>query len=271
MSENYELGKKGKFGSFDFSKIKSGITREEMLAQKKEFAAIFDMIDTDKNSTLSRKELSLFMQKTDRDSDLTISEKEISELKRENNLNTKNLKEIFSEFLLEISGKMDASGVKEVKIVDDDIEVIKYENGVEEKIFADGKREILVKQDSKSLVQKYDSEGNLLEEIAEVTLEDGSRAISVVTYEKNIKKEIKTTCYNSEGEITKIETKTEGETTIEEFNGNIKTETYINHVENTSLITISVANELIYKKNATKEKTEESKYSPSIGELPDMI
>ena len=69
MPENLSLGKKGKYGEFDFSKIRSGIKKEELLKDvdpklKSVFEQILNEVDTNPNDNmLSRNELEAFFKK----------------------------------------------------------------------------------------------------------------------------------------------------------------------------------------------------------------
>ena len=66
MSENLSLGKKGQYGEIDFSKIRSGIKKDELLKDvdkklKPVFEQILNKIDSNPNDNmLSRSELEAF-------------------------------------------------------------------------------------------------------------------------------------------------------------------------------------------------------------------
>ena len=66
MSENLSLGKKGQYGEIDFSKIRSGIKKDELLKDvdkklKPVFEQILSKIDSNPNDNmLSRSELEAF-------------------------------------------------------------------------------------------------------------------------------------------------------------------------------------------------------------------
>ena len=68
MSDNLSLGKNGQFGNIDFSKIRSGIKKEELLEGidpklKSVFEKIINQIDTNPNDNmLSRSELQHFFE-----------------------------------------------------------------------------------------------------------------------------------------------------------------------------------------------------------------
>ena len=83
MSESLSLGQKGKFGDFDFSKIKSGIKKDELLKDiepkmKSVFEQVLNQIDANGDNTLTRNELIIFFNKI----------KELAAKKDDENLST---------------------------------------------------------------------------------------------------------------------------------------------------------------------------------------
>lgn len=176
------LGKNGKSGSIDFSKIKNGIKKEELLngvdsKLKSVFEQILNEIDTDSSDNmLSRKELEIFFNKI----------RELANKKDENNLSSGEAK----EYQLADGSKLGKKGKdalfallnklsdlsKEAKITknQDGSETNEYSDGRKETVFADGHKVVVTKNGKKAVTTTLDKDGNETEREETMESEDGS-------------------------------------------------------------------------------------------------
>lgn len=195
MSE-LSLGKNSKFGEIDFSKLKSGITKEDLnIEEGSVLASIFDSIDTNEEGEsqgkLDRKELNTFIAKIKDlcgDPDTTLSKREAKKFEINGERLGKNKKELL-KFLDKLSEL--TIGISEVKTTENS-EIIEYEDGRKEEIFSDGTKTLT---DKNGNITELDKDGNIIKTITE---KDGSKTITEFkdnkktkeTIENNGKKEI---------------------------------------------------------------------------------
>ena len=203
MANNISLGKNGKFGEIDFSKLKSGITKEDLgIKEGTVLDTIFDSINTNKNgqseNKLDRNELNEFIKKIrilcdpKSKGDTNLSEKESKKFQLNENetLGRKNKTELIN-FLSKLSELTD--GVKEVK-QHEKSELVTFEDGHTEEIFPDGKviTTVIDKAKGTKTVTTIDADGNekiekteSTEEGEVVTISQNGRTVSkTIDYKK---------------------------------------------------------------------------------------
>ena len=181
MTENLSLGKKGKSGEIDFSKIRSGIKKKELLEGvdpklKSVFEQIINKIDTNPDDNmLSREELQSFYEELEKLSkgDGNLSSRE----GRKYQLNGENIGRKGKDALFALLNKLTdlSKDVKEISretVNGQEIEVIKYNDNRTEKIFPDGSRIITVVNGKKTVSTSYDKDEKRREE--SVTEGDGT-------------------------------------------------------------------------------------------------
>ncbi len=201
MTELFATGKNGELCKIDFSKLKSGITKEELGIEKGSILeSIFDSINNNKEgdsaNKLDRNELNEFLKQildlAGKNKKLSMREAKHFELDEDNKLGKKNKAELFN-FLKKLSSLTDGiESIKENKT--NNSEVITYETDENctsktEEIFKDGSKIFTIKNQNKTVVSKEDKNGNITQE---VTTEDDNEF--VVDYENNVPiKGVKTT------------------------------------------------------------------------------
>ncbi len=183
MTNSYTLGKNGKFGEIDFSKLRSGITKEELGIQEGSVLdSIWKRIDTnqegDSKNKLDRQELNqlikIISELCGKDTNLSTGEAKKFETEDGKKLGRKHKEELLS-FLSKLSEL--TKGVAKVETeTATNIETITYEDGHTEKVKPDGSKTIISK-DGKTITEK-DSDGNTIKET--VKTDDGE---TVTEYE----------------------------------------------------------------------------------------
>ncbi len=181
MTENLSLGKKGKSGEIDFSKIRSGIKKKELLEGvepklKSVFEQIIKKIDTNPDDNmLSREELQSFYEELEKlsDGDGNLSSRE----GRKYQLNGENIGRKGKDALFALLNKLTdlSKDVKEISretVNGQEVEVIKYNDNRTERIFPDGSRIITVVNGKKTVSTSYDKDEKRREE--SVTEGDGT-------------------------------------------------------------------------------------------------
>lgn len=230
MSENFSLGKNGKFGNIDFSKLISGVKKEDVAKGEKADAmkSLFDILDKNTDGVLSREEINnlqrILNEEVDKKSDGNITEKEIKEfLKTKLEKVDKNTAKAFIELLNNLDTNSANKGVKDVQDTQNKSEIVAYEDGHTEEIFDDGSKIITVKNGSKTTVTRQDKNGNITEEKA--TDENGDE--TTVEYKNGQPvKTVKITNGGKKTETTKIINGQEHKTVVDDETG-VTTE-YVN-------------------------------------------
>ena len=78
--ESFSLGKKGKFGEIDLSKISNGIEAKDICNDELQ-KSLFNIIDKDGNGKLSSNEIQELIKNLDKNNDNKISNKELNSLR----------------------------------------------------------------------------------------------------------------------------------------------------------------------------------------------
>lgn len=189
MVNSYTLGKNSKFGEIDFSKLKSGITKEELGIQEGSvLESIWKSIDInqegDSKDKLDRQELNRFIEiikglcdpKSKGDTNLSTGEAKNFETKEGEKLGGEHKEELLT-FLSKLSEL--TKGVAKVETeTTTNIEIITYEDGHSEQIKPDGSKTIISK-DGKTITEKDAYDKTTKETIK---TDDGE---TVVEYEAN--------------------------------------------------------------------------------------
>ena len=218
MTENLSLGKKGKSGEIDFSKIKSGIKKKDLLEGiepklKSVFEQIINKIDSNPDDNmLSREELQSFYEELDKLSkgNGNLSSREA----RKYQINGEKIGKKGKDALFALLNKLSELS-KEVQdityetIDGKQVEVILYNNNKTEKVFPDGSRIITITKGNSKVSTTYDKDDNKKEETIaegdweETTTYDAGKKTKVVL--ENPKKHEKTTVYldSSENPVKK--------------------------------------------------------------------
>ncbi len=165
MTSTFSLGKNGKFGEIDFSKLRSGITKEELGIQKGSvLESIWESIDTNQTGEskdkLDRQELQAFIEKIKtlcgKDTNLSTGEAKKyvygeDEKGKELKLGRKNKEELLT-FLSKLSEL--TKGIANVETeATTNIETITYEDGHKEQIKPDGSK-VIISKDGKTITEK---------------------------------------------------------------------------------------------------------------------
>lgn len=214
MAENLSLGKKGKYGEIDFSKIRSGIKKKDLIEGvdsklKSVFEQIINKIDTNPDDNmLSREELQAFWQELENLSknDGNLSKKEA----RKYQLNGESIGRKGKDALFAVLNKLtevskDVKNIKTETIDGQEVEVIEYNNNKIEKVFPDGSKIVIITNGKSVKSTTYDKNDNKKEECVEddntkdTTIYDGEKKIKVVVLNKN--DQTKTTVYYDNSEI----------------------------------------------------------------------
>lgn len=201
MSENLSLGKKGQYGEIDFSKIRSGIKKDELLKDvdkklKPVFEQILNKIDSNPNDNmLSRSELEAFFAEVKNlaGEDNALSKRE----GRKYELDGEKIGRKGRDALYALLNKLSALSEDVKEITKDktnpDVEIIEYKNGKIEKVFPDGSRIITVKNGGKTISTTKDKDDVKTEE----SVTEGDETVTT-TYKDNKKtKEVITSSKHS--------------------------------------------------------------------------
>ena len=213
MTENLSLGRNGKSGDIDFSKIKSGIRKKELLdgvepKLRSVFEQIINKIDTNPDDNmLSREELQSFYEELEKlsEGDGNLSSREA----RKYQLNGENIGRKGKDALFAVLNKLSelSKDVKEITqetVNGEQVEVIKYNNNKTERIFPDGSRIITVAKGNAKVSTTYDKDDNKKEEsiaegdFEETTSYEAGKKTKVVTV--NTRNNTKTTVYYDDSE-----------------------------------------------------------------------
>lgn len=195
MVNSYSLGKDSKFGNIDFSKLKSGITKQELGIQEGSILdSIWKRIDTnqegDSKDKLDRQELNQFIkiisELCGKDTNLSTGEAKNFETEDGKKLGRKHKEELLT-FLSKLSAL--TKGVAKVETeTATNVETITYEDGHTEKVKPDGSK-IIISKDGKTITEK-DADGNTTKEI--VKTDDSETVTEYEPSSTNPKKQTKT-------------------------------------------------------------------------------
>lgn len=190
MSENLSLGKKGQYGEIDFSKIRSGIKKDELLKDvdkklKPVFEQILNKIDSNPNDNmLSRSELEAFFAEVKElaGEDNTLSKREGKKYELDGEKIGRKGRDALYALLNKLSAL--SEDVKEITKdkTNPDVEIIEYKNGKIEKVFPDGSRIITVKNGGKTISTTRDKDDVKTEE----SVTEGDETVTT-TYKDNKK------------------------------------------------------------------------------------
>ena len=192
MTESFSLGKNGELGKIDFSKLRSGITKEDLnIEEGSVLASIFDRINTndegESKGKLDRQELNVFISMiknlAGKDTNLSTREAKNFELSEDEKLGRKNRKELLT-FLSKLSGL--TSGISSVK-TQNNCEVITYGDGKEEKVFSDGSKIITVNEGKTVTTTEIDANGKTRKETK--TTPEGTEETEYEEGSSNLKKQ----------------------------------------------------------------------------------
>lgn len=266
MDNFLSLGKKGKFGEIDFSKLKSGITKKDLgIEGNAVLSNIFDSIDSSEegkgNGRLERNELVAFINKV---KNLAGNDK-LSKREAQNyEINGEKLGKNKEELLVFLS-KL-ANLTKGVAGVDETTETVLFEDGHTEQLLANGNKIVTKKQNGKTVTTTVDENENVLEEIIE---DETSVTITKNDSKTNKKQEVTkrdkddnsvvTTNYEEDGETPKTKTKVSENSTLNfKYNKQIQqwipVSEDINHGENK-------VERIVYDQQLSYENAYISKYS----------
>lgn len=229
MSENLSLGKKGQYGEIDFSKIRSGIKKDELLKDvdkklKPVFEQILNKIDSNPNDNmLSRSELEAFFAEV---KELAGEDNALSKREgRKYELDGEKIGRKGRDALYALLNKLSALSEDVKEITKDktnpDVEIIEYKNGKIEKVFPDGSRIITVKNGGKTISTTRDKDDVKTEEsvtegdeTVTTTYKDNKKTQEVITSSKH--SGITTIKYDAEEKpISQVSKKEDG--SIEEY------------------------------------------------------
>lgn len=200
----FSLGKDGKLGEIDFSKIKSGLKGSELIKDNEKLKSIFSRIDKNGDGKLDRTELdSLQELLADLSGDDNLSMKEAKKLEDEDGKLGRGGAKLLMELLNKMSEAAKTQGIKNVETrTGGGIEVVTYEDGHTEEVFEDGSVITTVKNGDKTTKTHKDKDGNLLNETViedgvetKTSYADGKKVKEVQTKENSVE----TTNYDSEG------------------------------------------------------------------------
>ncbi len=177
MAEKLSFGKNGKYGEIDFSKIRSGIRKQDLLSGisdnklKSIFEQIIKKIDVNpKDNMLSREELQLFYNELEnlskQDGNLSNKEARKYEINGES-IGRKGQKALFA-FLNKLEElSQDVANISYENVNGQKVEVIEYknlQNKKQENIFSDGSKIINIKSGEKSISTRKNKEDKTIEE-----------------------------------------------------------------------------------------------------------
>ena len=196
MPKELGLGENSKFGNIDFSKLRSGIKKEDLVKGNEFFKSLFDKFDSiQKDGVLSREEIEAMVKElqTLAGEDGELKKAEAKKMQINNDILGKNAKDLF-EFINRLAKLTE--NVKEVK-QEGETEVIEMKDGTVEKVFKDGSKEIT---DPNGNIKKLDKDGEIVEET--IVEEEQTKNIKYSQGEK-----VKETLTEKSGKETVIEYK----------------------------------------------------------------
>ena len=204
MAESFQIGKKGKYGNIDFSKLRSNINIEELAGNNDFFKSIFNHFDTEnKDGKLSRSELenliNTFKELAGDDSELSKKDAKKLRLFDDKKLKASEAKQVF-DFLNKLSEM--TKNIKSVSM-NGTTEIVEFENGIVEEVSDNGNKKTIQQNGSYIITNSND------EKVQELIKDEKSETI--IDYENNseLKRTIKTenevsTIYTQDGKEIKI-------------------------------------------------------------------
>ena len=215
MADHISLGKNGNTGKIDFSRIKAGVKKEELVKNDARLESVFDMVDADNDGTLNRKELDHLEQLVSNlaGEDGNLEKKEVKNFYGQK-LGRKDRKALL-EFLNKLDGVTPENVEKvETKLVDDkQVEVVTFKDGHTEEYYPNGQKISEVVQGNKK-TKTTELNGEVTSEV--VTENEGEEnEITSTTSTVNGKKQ---TVINNKGDKT---------TTTINYNGDKKSDATI--------------------------------------------
>ncbi len=142
MADQISLGKNGNIGKIDFSRIKAGVKKEELVKNDARLESVFDIVDKNKDGVLDREELNDLQNKLGESAgdDGVLEKKEVKNF-GEYKLGRKDRKALL-EFLNKLDGVTPEDVEKvETKLVDDkQVEVVTYKDGHTEEYYPNGQK-----------------------------------------------------------------------------------------------------------------------------------
>ncbi len=225
MADNISLGKNGNTGKIDFSRIKAGVKKEELVKNDARLESVFDMVDADKDGTLNRTELDELEKLVSylAGDDGNLDSKEVKNF-GEQKLGRKDRKALL-EFLNKLDGVTPEDVEKvETKLVDDkQVEVVTFKDGHTEEYYPSGQKISEVVQGNKK-TKTTEMNGEVTKEV--VTENEGEENEIIST--TSIVDGKKQTIINNKGDKT---------TTTINYNGDKKSDATIVGENSTSVIT----------------------------------
>jgi hypothetical protein len=166
VSDSISLGKNGNTGKIDFSRIKAGVKKEELVKNDSRLESVFDMVDADGDGTLNRTELDNLEQKisTLAGADSNLTKKEVKHF-GEQKLGRKDRKALL-EFLNKLDGVTPEDVEKvETKLVDGkQVEVVAFKDGHTEEYYPNGQKISNIVSGNKKIITT-EQDGNILSEV----------------------------------------------------------------------------------------------------------
>ena len=221
--ENLSLGKNGKIGKLNLSRIKAGVTKEDVAKIDKNLESVFDKIDDNKDGTLDRTEIDALKKQVTAwagvDKNL-----EKNEIKDERFASKKDKKALLN-FLNTLEGVTPEDVVKaETQTIDGQtVEVVTFKDNHTETFFPDGKK-----------ISQFEDENKKTER----TEQDGNFVSEVVTENEGAENEIKSTTILVNGhKQTVIHNKGNKTTSTINYNGDKKSDETIVGKNSTTVIT----------------------------------
>ena len=221
--ENISLGKNGKIGKLNLSRIKAGITKEDVAKIDKNLESVFDKVDVNKDGTLDRSELDTLKEQVSSWAgvDENLEKNEINDAR----FASKKDKKALLNFLKTLDGVTPEDVVKaETQTLDGQtVEVVTFKDNHTETFFPDGKT-----------ISKSETENKK----TEITKQNGKFVSEVVTENEGQENQVTSTTTLVNGQKqTVIENKGEKTTTTITYNGEKKDKAVVVGETSTSVIT----------------------------------
>ncbi len=167
MSSEFLFNNKAQqnLGRIDFTKIKSGLKKEDIAGSNELVKSLFDILDKNSDGTLNREEILSLQQmliEADKDTNNEISEKEARKIQLGNGhtLGKKNL-ENFLSLISTLVQKSESEGVVSVTESEEASEIITYNDGRVEKHYRDGRIELITRNGDNEQIEIYNENGKL--------------------------------------------------------------------------------------------------------------
>ncbi|MBR1424811.1 hypothetical protein IJ579_04530, partial [bacterium] len=142
MADQISLGKNGNTGKIDFSRIKAGVKKEELIKNDPSLESVWDLVDKDGDNALNREELNELERLVSflAGDDGNLDSKEVKNF-NDQKLGRKDRKALL-EFLNKLDGVTPENVEKvETKLVDDkQVEVVTFKDGHTEEYYPNGQK-----------------------------------------------------------------------------------------------------------------------------------